>query len=199
MVIQGQFFLRQRHPPRCGPFRVELRVWDRDSKSMNETAQEHGSTVSDVRSDLNNAAGISIYRDGFRVLPYGESHNDWLRLDFRRVQNPTMRLSNNQIVGYLLISADDNPDLRDQSNREGLIEGSALDDLRELIQLVISELEQRRYDARHNVDEFKIGKRGLFVDFNLAAVHDLAKQRYPNDTEFLNAGCRKGKRSRTPG
>lgn len=184
-VIQGQFVLRQKHLPRCGPFRVELRVWDRDSTSINETAQEHGSTVRDVRRDLNNAAGISIYREGFRVLPYGESHNDWLRLDLRRVQNPTMRLSNNQIVGYVLISADDNPDLRDQSNREGLIEGPALDDLRELSELVISELETRRYNARRSADEFKIGKRGLFVDFNLAAVHDLAKQRYPDDTELI--------------
>ena len=40
---------------------------------MNEIAQEYGSTVGDVRSDLNSAAGISIYRDGFRVLPYGET------------------------------------------------------------------------------------------------------------------------------
>jgi hypothetical protein len=39
-----------------------------------------------------------------------------------------MRLSNNQIMGYVLISAD-KPQLRDQSNREGLIEGQ-LDDLR---------------------------------------------------------------------
>lgn len=192
-VIQGQFVLRRKHSPRCGPFCVELRVWDRDSTSMNEIAQEHSSTVRDVRSDLDNAAGISVYRDGFRVLPYGESHNDWLRLDLRRVQNPTMRLSNNQIVGYVLISADDNPDLRDQSNREGLIEGSALDDLRELTELVISELEQRRYDARHNEDEFKIGQKGLFVDFNLTAVHNLAKQRYPDDTELLTLVAEKQK------
>jgi hypothetical protein len=65
------------------------------------------------------------------VFPYGEPRNDWLRLDLRRVQNPTMRLSNNQIMGYVLISADRNPQLRDQSNREGLIEGPALDDLHE--------------------------------------------------------------------
>ena len=192
-IIQDQFNLDQSHSPQCGPFCIELRVWDRDPTSMGEVAQEHGSTVRDVRSDLNSAAGISIYRDGFRVLPYGESHNDWLRLDLRRVQNPTLRLSNNQIVGYVLISADDNLDLRDQSNREGLIEGPALEDLRELIKRVIAELEQRRYDARHNEDEFKIGQRGLFGDFNLAAVHDLAKQRYPDDTELLTLVAEKEK------
>ena len=192
-VIQDRFNLDQSHSPQCGPFWIELRVWDRDSTSLGEIAREHGSTVGNVRGDLDSAAGISIYRDGFRVLPYGESHNDWLRLDLRRVQNPTMRLSNNQIVGYVLISADDNPDLRDQSNREGLIEGPALNDLRELIKRVIVELEKRRYDARRNNDEFKIEQKGLFVDFDLAAVHDLAKQRYPDDTELLTLVVEKEK------
>ena len=82
------------------------------------------------------------------MLPYGEPRNDWLRLDLRRVQNPTMRLSNNQIMGYVLISADKNSQLRDQSNREGLIEGPALDDLRELVKMVLAKLEERRYTIR---------------------------------------------------
>ena len=72
---------------------------------------------------------------GFRVLPYGEPDDDWLRLDMRRVQNPTLRLSNNQVLGYVLISSEGNPKLRDQSNREGLIEGPPLDELRELVRL----------------------------------------------------------------
>ena len=109
--------------PQCGPFSIELRVWDRDALGC--LAHERGATITDVRRDLDAAAGINIYRDGFRVLPYGEPRNDWLRLDLRRVQNPAMRLSNNQIMGYVLISADKNSQLRDQSNREGLIEGPA--------------------------------------------------------------------------
>jgi hypothetical protein len=125
----GQFMFPDRHTPQCGPFSIELRVWDRDS--LGGLAHERGATIADIRRDLDAAAGINIYRDGFRVFPYGEPRNDWLRLDLRRVQNPTMRLSNNQIMGYVLISADRNPQLRDQSNREGLIEGPALDDLHE--------------------------------------------------------------------
>ena len=42
-----------------------------------------------------------------------------------------MRLSNNQVVGYVLISRETNPELRDQTNREGLIENQAYDDLRD--------------------------------------------------------------------
>src|SRR5205085_4732768 len=116
----------------CGPFDIELRVWDRERKSLGRLAEAIGSTTQTIQQDLDEAAGISIYRDGFRVLPYGEPQNDWLRLDMRRVQNPTTRISNNQVVGALFISADDNAPLQDQTNREGLKRGQALEDLMEL-------------------------------------------------------------------
>lgn len=183
--ITGKFSLG--HTPQCGPFRLELRVWDRETSDLAELVKLYGSTLKDVRSDLDRAAGINIYRDGFRVLPYGEPLNDWLWLDLRRVQNPTLRLSNNQIVGYVLISADDNPLLRDQSNREGLIEGPALDDLRQLVKMVLAELEQRRYDVRHQEGARRPATQpgGLFTDFDLTVVHDRIRQQHPDDTELL--------------
>lgn len=182
--ITGKFSLE--HVPQCGPFRLELRVWDREAGDLAEQVKLYGSTLKDVRRDLDRAAGINIYRDGFRVLPYGEPRNDWLRLDLRRVQNPTLRLSNNQIVGYVLISADDNPLLRDQSNREGLIEGPALDDLRQLVTLVLAELESQRYAIRHPQDVKRPTRRGgLFTDFDLAILREQIELRHPEDSELL--------------
>lgn len=180
-----QFIFPDRHTPQCGPFSIELRVWDRDS--LSNLAHERGATLADVRRDLDAAAGINIYRDGFRVFPYGEPRNDWLRLDLRRVQNPTMRLSNNQIMGYVLISADNNPQLRDQSNREGLIEGTALDDLRELVKMVLAELEKRRYAIRRQSDT---GQQtalagGLFTGLDLTSIRDLVSKQYPDDARLL--------------
>lgn len=183
--LRGRFAPSNGQPPRCGPFSIELRVWDRDQASMAELAREFGSTTTDVRRDLDDAAGINIYRDGFRVLPYGEARNDWLRLDLRRVQNPTLRLSNNQIVGYVLISADKNPELRDQSNREGLIEGPALSDLRKLVLMALTELEVRRYAVRRPHGKKEERLRGLFAGFDLGPVRDFVKKQHPDDTELL--------------
>jgi len=81
--VTGQCSLPDRRMPQCGPFSIELRVWDRDA--LGGLAHERGATIADVRRDLDVAAGINIYRDGFRVLPYSEPRNDWLRLDLRRV------------------------------------------------------------------------------------------------------------------
>ena len=183
----GQFTFPDRHTPQCGPFSIELRAWDRDRDSLSGLAHERGATLADVRRDLDAAAGINVYRDGFRVLPYGEPRNDWLRLDLRRVQNPTMRLSNNQIMGYVLISADKNPQLHDQSNREGLIEGPALDDLRELVKVVLAALETRRYTIRRQSEtgQQTVPDRGLFTGLDLTGISDLLRKEHPDDTRLL--------------
>lgn len=93
--------------------------------------------------------GIRIYRDGFRVLPYGDRDDDWLGLDARRVQNPTQRIGRNRILGWVEISRQENPDLNDKTNREGLIEeGKAFADLRDLCISALSLLEDYRYPLR---------------------------------------------------
>jgi signal transduction histidine kinase len=167
-------------PIECGPIDLELRIWDRDE--LGNVVQKTHSTIQDIRRDLDAVAGVNIYRDGFRVLPYGEQQDDWLRLDLRRVQNPTLRLSNNQIYGVIHISADANPKLRDQSNREGIDENQALMDLRDVIREVLSRLERLRYSARPRVGS-KTGKPvgGLFSGFDLKSLSDYFGKQVPQD------------------
>ena len=97
------------HKPFCGQFKFEFRVWNREPLDLKELSTQTGSTVKDIKRDLDAAAGISIYRDSFRVLPYGELKNDWLELDIRRVKNPAKNLSKNQIVGYVSINLGKKP------------------------------------------------------------------------------------------
>lgn len=134
------------HKDTCGPFELHLRVWDRDRLSLESGGG--AANYKEIREVLDAASGISVYRDGFRVLPYGEPGDDWLALDRRRINSPSRRLSNNQIVGQLIISRDDNPDLVDQTNREGLVSGPALFDLQSKVKQLITELESRRNALR---------------------------------------------------
>lgn len=163
----------------CGPFDIELRVWDRDRDALAELGEKFSRSISGVRQDLDDLAGINIYRDGFRILPYGEPHNDWLRLDMRRVQNPTRNLSNNQIVGFISITAEDNPELRDQSNREGIIESPAFDDFQKIIVTILTELEGRRYLRRHPKVEKKAS--GIFTNLNVNDIASYVRKNYPED------------------
>ena len=168
-----------------GPFQIELRVWDRDVAGIRILSETFNLRGPEVRRQLDRQTGIYVYRDGFRVLPYGEPNNDWLRLDLRRVQNPTMRVSNNQVVGCLLISADNNPGLRDQTNREGIVTSQAFDDLKEMTIAALAQLEQRRYRDRRRDGPRISRRRGLFSDFDLSAVRDAIKEKYPEDKTIL--------------
>jgi signal transduction histidine kinase len=129
---------------RCGPVQVRLFAFDLETESVARIGPRM-----EVRAWLKEWSGISVYRDAFRVWPYGEPHDDWLRLDQRRVNNPVVRLSNNQVVGFVEITNDGNPELIDQTNREGLLQSRAFDDLRRLMYFVLQTLESERQCLRH--------------------------------------------------
>jgi signal transduction histidine kinase len=168
-------------PPRCGPFSFSLRVWDRDRNALAEIAPD--TRFQDFRQVLDQAAGVSVYRDGFRVLPYGELGDDWLRLDRRRINVPTRRLSNNQVVGAINIGRDANPDLVDQTNREGLVEGPALDDLRLLVRELIAQLETVRYEIRPRDPKTSKPKANALEPFQLTELRDVVAAR--DDSQLI--------------
>ncbi len=69
--------------PVCGPFEIKLFAYDRDRTKLKKYGMDQQKL-----NLLGLLCGVSIYRDNFRVLPYGEQGNDWLNFDRRRVQNP---------------------------------------------------------------------------------------------------------------
>ena len=160
--------------PKCGQFEFEFRVWDIGEKE---------SRLRDVKRDLKEVGGISIYRDGFRVAPYGEPKNDWLGLDIRRVNNPTQRLSNNQITGYVSISLEKNPVLVDQSNREGIVESQEFEDIKESIKDILSRLENERYNERPREGKEVKNILKIFSKISLDPVIEIVNKRLPEDKE----------------
>ena len=188
-----QLWQDDKRKPEAGPFSFEINVWDRDDAMLKEILAEDSSggqapTAKDLkgfRETLSDVAGISVYRDSFRVLPFGESGDDWLALDSRRIQSPTRRISNNQVVGHIFIGSDTNEGLKDQSNREGILEGKPYDDLRILVRSVLNELEQRRYIARHPGKGVQKDRKGMFERFSLDTIRSLIKRNYPEDKELI--------------
>lgn len=65
-------------------------------------------------------SGIMLFRDGYRVLPYGEDKDDWLSLDRKALASSGYKLNKAQFVGRVQITRLGNPELIDQTNREGL-------------------------------------------------------------------------------
>ncbi|WP_315387572.1 sensor histidine kinase [uncultured Stenotrophomonas sp.] len=146
--ITAQQLLQAGIRPECGPFEFEIRAWDRDRDGLEPIAKRLGTTVALLRSTLNIYCGVSVYRDGFRVYPYGEPGNDWLQLDLRSRQRPGQNLANNQIVAAIRISREHNEQLQDRSAREGMIKNQAHDALETWFKAIIQRLEEARYRVR---------------------------------------------------
>ncbi|MFA6055086.1 MAG: sensor histidine kinase [Thermodesulfovibrionales bacterium] len=78
--------------------------------------------------------GIRLYRNGFRVLPYGEPYDDWLRLDAStRAREILPPHANNNFFGFVEIYDPKGKLFEETSSREGLIENAPL---RELVEFV---------------------------------------------------------------
>ncbi len=104
------------------------------------------------------------------------------------MQKPTEKLSNNQILGYINISAEENPGFKDQSNREGLYENQSLDDLRDVVIVSIEEIEKLRYAQRRSLSspERDTPMRSLFAAINLNKARGIIASKYPDDKETLD-------------
>lgn len=78
--------------------------------------------------------GVRVYRNGFRVLPYGEPSDDWLRWAFDMARRSLLIPANNQnFFGQVVVDLDSNPLLEETSSREGLIENEAFEELRNFV------------------------------------------------------------------
>ncbi|QIH40306.1 ATP-binding protein [Flavobacterium sp. Sr18] len=79
------------------------------------------------------SGGMRLYRNGFRVLPYGEPKNDWLKLDASANQRSFLPVhSNTNFFGFVELS-DTDKKFNETSSREGLMENEALIQLQNFI------------------------------------------------------------------
>jgi signal transduction histidine kinase len=136
------------HPtPQNGPFfhaRILLR--------------EGGGGKQDEKAWLGRSAGIRVYMEGFRVLPYGEPGDDWLSIDadYKKRQHTLTYLSelgfagqpadeteghqflaNSHYFGAVFLTQSDSPTLRMLVNREGFLPNAEFDSLVHIVKTAV--------------------------------------------------------------
>lgn len=155
--------------------KVEFDFWlfDRDTAVLRAVTED----IKGLKEYLDDNGGIRIYRDGIRVYDFGEPGNDWLNLDLRRVNTPTMRTSNNQILGALRLDAAESIDLREKTNREGFIENEAFHDFRQAVLTVLTHVEAEKGKDQKRVRE-ALGKgTGKKVFEKLTEVREILERK----------------------
>jgi signal transduction histidine kinase len=122
-----------------GPFSMEVFWFNR---RLLQKKEDGGVSISDFIRAW--AGGLLLYRDGFRVLPYGDPDDDWLDLDKKALASAGYKVNRQQLIGHVDISSIQNPALNDQTNREGLRESPEKNALVSMLKHIL-EVELRRF------------------------------------------------------
>ena len=126
----------------------------------------------DRKTLLDKNAGIKLYRDNFKVRPYGEEGGlfDWLGLSELSQRQPAAvthqfgqwNVPPYQLIGNVGIGRDSNPLLYDMANREGLVQNDQYYVFVEILLNIIKQFEDDRqfYYREYNkwIDENKPNK-----------------------------------------
>jgi signal transduction histidine kinase len=89
--------------------------------------------LSSIQKLARTTGGIRLYRNGFRVLPYGEPGDDWLKLDSSaKTRSILPSHGNNSFFGFVEL-VDSSNEFNETSSREGLTENEALIQLKNFV------------------------------------------------------------------
>ena len=163
-----------------GPFSIEWGAIEgtRTSSTLNDELYRN------IESKLEVFGGLYIYRDNFRVLPYGRTEVDFLEFEKRRTLSAGgYFFSHRRFIGYIDLTRDKNSNLIDKAGREGFIQNKAYREFKDdLIEFFIDIA--KRY-MRSGRDE----KFGTFRESQLEGIQ--AKH-----TKQLEAAKRKNKKTK---
>ncbi len=162
-----------------GFFEVNFSAWDLDTTTLKVAG-----LLDYYRNIIKPNSGIRIYRDNFRVWPYGEPEDDWLNLDLTRLNAPKERtVSRNQVFGIVHISSIENFNLKDQSNREGLIFSQQYEQFYHLVSAAISVFANERKFDKIKID--RVSSKRKVIDIVTDSINKLKTKIEYNNHSFL--------------
>jgi signal transduction histidine kinase len=89
-------------------------------------------------------SGVQVYRDGFRLQPFGSPFEQWLQLTEKRAKRAGHApLVPSRLFGFVEVSRILQPDIRDISSRQGLMETDAFHQMITLLREQTALLEQK--------------------------------------------------------
>ncbi|CAA0214084.1 ATP-binding protein [Tenacibaculum maritimum] len=101
-----------------------------------------------MNTEVVNYGNLFMYKNGFRIHPYGNPRDDSYGIDARKAQGYSRFLGTREIIGKIEINGD-NPLLRETTSRDGgLIKNTSFDQLLDCLKSVLIRLEKYVVDAK---------------------------------------------------
>ncbi|QSA99789.1 ATP-binding protein [Methylomonas sp. EFPC1] len=166
-----------------GPFQFEFYWFNRQRLRGFEGVGDR----EEVRKLVKNWTGVCLFRDGYRVLPYGDEGDDWLGLDRNALAAGGYKLNTKQIIGRVSIGRTTNSKLLDQTNRQGLIDCPEKSILIELLNNIVS---TRLHDYLNEASLAKKSKESSFDAQQASAVINALENRAKNSIRTIRTRYR---------
>lgn len=124
-------------PTLCGPFKLAFGYVMGNARHSKIDPEQHARMM----AKLDKIGGIYLYRDGIRILPYGNSDYDFLRIELRRNrQMGRSFFSYRRMFGAIQITREQNGNLHEKAGREGFQENEAYRQFRRVIENFLIQL-----------------------------------------------------------
>lgn len=106
----------------CGPFKIKFAYVQGEWKDSRLPQDEWVLLI----QKLDRIGGLYVYRDGIRILPYGNSDYDFLNIEKRRTKSASdWFFSYRRVFGAVELTGAGNPELVEKAGREGFRENLA--------------------------------------------------------------------------
>lgn len=117
-------------PTKCGPFTIEMAYVQGRASASRLLPEDHAN----LTRKLNRLGGLYLYKDGIRILPYGDTDYDWLGIEKRRTNSASYYyFSYRRMFGVVEISGRENSALNEKAGREGFRENAAYREFRDIL------------------------------------------------------------------
>jgi signal transduction histidine kinase len=124
-------------PLQCGPFKIRFGYSQGFAHQSLLDSTSHGL----LSAKLAKHGGLYVYRDGIRVLPYGDIEHDFLRIEQRRNKaHKDWFFSFRRMFGAIVLDNIENQALREKAGREGFQENAAFRQFRGVLEFFLMSL-----------------------------------------------------------
>lgn len=154
-------------PTECGPFQIKFAY----VQGLPTQSRLPPSEYAEISGKLNRIGGLYVYRDGIRVLPYGNSDYDFLNIERRRTKSASdWFFSYRRLFGAIEISIIQNPSLVEKAGREGFRVNRAYRQFTDILERFFERLALDFFrDTARFGDEFNAIKNSLAEEAKLLA------------------------------
>ena len=157
-VVPPMAELGKRVDSKVGNFLLRIGSFEGNLKESTLSEEQHAQ----IFEKSNDFAGLKVYRDGLRVLPYGRESNDFFEIEKRRAKHAGREFwAYRRIFGRIGISRDTNPNLKDKAGREGLIDNKAAKIFRDLVSNVLTTSARRYFGSSSEIRISTLARLGL--------------------------------------